>query len=242
AVIGESVRLGHNVAVGAYAVIENGSVVGDNTIIYPQSYIGNSSLIGANVIIYPNVTIRSRVRIGDRVIIHSGTCIGADGFGFAPMKDVHHKVPQIGTVIIEDDVEIGANVTIDRATFHATVVGKGTKIDNLVQIAHNVIIGKNCIIVSQTGISGSTKLGDNVRIGGQVGIIGHITIGDDVAIGARSGVSKSCEPRTFYFGVPAQPHVRAKKIQAATRKLPEMIKRLRALERQIEEIQKHLDE
>jgi len=241
AIVGDHVRLGDNAAIGAYAVIEDSVSIGDNAIIYPHVYVGMLSSIGDSTIVYPHVTIRERVRIGDRVIIHSGTRIGCDGFGFAPMKGVHHKVPQIGMVIVNDDVEIGANVTIDRATFQATVIGKGTKIDNLVQIAHNVTTGEHCIIVAQTGISGSTTLGNNVTIAGQSGVVGHITLGDNVKVGAKSGVSKSCPPNTSLSGIPARPHEREKKVQASMRRLPELQKRVRALEKRIIELEEKLD-
>ena len=234
AVVGENVELGENSALGAYAVVDDGASVGSNVILYPHVYIGKMTHIGDNTIVYPHVTIREKVRVGNRVIIHSGTRIGCDGFGFAPMKGIHHKIPQLGTVIIEDDVEIGANVTIDRATFGETIIGKGTKIDNLVQIAHNVTTGENCIIVAQTGISGSTTLGNNVTLAGQSGIVGHITLADNVTVGAQAGVNKSCAPGTFILGTPARPAELQKRIQACQRRLPELTKRVRALERRLE--------
>ncbi len=241
AVIGENVRMGNNVALGAYTVVDDGVSIGDNAILYPHVYVGKMSSVGADSIVYPHVTIRENVRVGNRVIIHSGTRIGCDGFGFAPMKGVHHKIPQLGTVIIEDDVEIGANVTIDRATFQATVVGKGTKIDNLVQIAHNVVTGENCIIVAQSGISGSTTLGNSVTLAGQSGIVGHITLGDNVKVGAKSGVTKSFDADTSLFGVPAAPIARAKKVQASLRRLPELYKHVRTLEKRIAELEERLN-
>jgi len=241
AVVGDNVRLGDNVALGAYTVIEDGASLGSNVILYPHVYVGKMSSVGDDTIVYPHVTIREKVRIGDRVIIHSGTRIGADGFGFAPMKGIHHKIPQIGTVIVNDDVEIGANVTIDRATFQATVIGKGTKIDNLVQIAHNVVTGENCIIVGQSGISGSTTLGNSVTLAGQSGVVGHITLGDNVTVGAKSGVSKSVPSNTSLFGIPARPLARAKKVQASMRRLPEVCKRLRILEKRLTELEDKLD-
>lgn len=211
AVIGRDVCLGQNVAVGPYAVIEDDVVVGDNTVICGLAYIGRATQIGAECLIYPHVTIRERITIGQRVIIHSGTVIGSDGFGFANVKGANVKIPQIGIVEIQDDVEIGANVAIDRARFDKTVIGKGTKIDNLVQIAHNVRIGENCMIVSQVGISGSTVLEDHVVLAGQAGLVGHITIGKNSVVAAKSGVPNSIPPDSVYWGFPAKPMAEAKK-------------------------------
>lgn len=236
AVIGKNVKLGKNIAIQPYAIIEDEACIGDNSVIYAGVYIGHHTIIGKNVLIYPNVVIRERVEIGDRVIIHSGTVIGSDGFGFATVKGVHHKIPQIGSVKIEDDVEIGANVTIDRARFGETRVGKGTKIDNLVQIAHNVNIGKNCIIVAQTGISGSTKLGQRVVCAGQSGIVGHIEIGDDAVIAAQAGVTKSVPKNVCVSGYPAKPHHIAKRINACIQRLPKLFKTINELKDQIRKI------
>jgi UDP-3-O-[3-hydroxymyristoyl] glucosamine N-acyltransferase len=191
ALIGKDVELGKDIGIGAYTVICDNVKIGDRTIVYSGCYIGHHTIIGSDTLIYPNVTVREEIKIGSRVIIHSGTVIGCDGFGYATVGGIHHKIPQVGIVEIGDDVEIGANVTIDRARFNKTVIGKGTKIDNLVQIAHNVIIGQNCIIVAQTGISGSTTIGKGVILAGQTGIVGHITIGDGAVVAAQSGVSKS---------------------------------------------------
>ncbi|HGE71149.1 TPA: UDP-3-O-(3-hydroxymyristoyl)glucosamine N-acyltransferase, partial [Candidatus Poribacteria bacterium] len=191
AIIGENVKLGKDVSIQAYAVIEDGAEIGDEAIISSFVYIGRNSKIGAKTLIYPQVTIRENITIGERVIIHSGTVVGSDGFGFVPDNGKLHKIPQIGTVVIEDDVEIGAGVTIDRANTGKTVIGRGTKIDNLVQIAHNVVIGEDCLIVAQVGIAGSAVIGDRVKLAGQVGVVGHITIGNDAEITAKSGVSKN---------------------------------------------------
>ena len=242
AVVGENVKMGENTAMGAYAVVDDGASIGSNVVLYPHVYVGTMASIGDDTIVYPHVTIREKVRIGNRVIIHSGTRIGSDGFGFAPIKGVHHKIPQLGTVIIQDDVEIGANVTIDRATFHETIIGKGTKIDNLVQIAHNVTTGENCIIVAQSGISGSTTLGNSVRLAGQSGIVGHITLADNVTVGAKAGVSKSCAPGTSVWGAPARPAKLERRIQASLRRLPELSKRVRALEKQLAELEEQSDD
>jgi len=236
AVIGKNVKIGKNVAIQPYAIIEDEASIGDNSVIYAGVYIGHHTKIGKEVLIYPNVAIRERVEIGDRVIIHSGTVIGSDGFGFATVKGVHHKIPQIGTVKIEDDVEIGANVTIDRARFGETKVGRGTKIDNLVQIAHNVSIGKNCIIVAQTGISGSTKVGERVICAGQSGIVGHIEIGDDAVIAAQAGVTKSVPKNACVSGYPAKPHHIAKRINAFIHRLPKLFNNMNKLQQEIEKL------
>jgi len=243
AIIGENVKLGNDITIKAYAFIGDSVQIGDETVISPFVYIGNDSKIGSNTLIYPNVTIREEITIGNRVIIHSGTVIGSDGFGYASDRVKHHKIPQIGTVIIEDDVELGANVTVDRANTGKTVIGRGTKVDNLVQIAHNVIIGENCLIVAQVGISGSAEIGNRVKLGGQAGVVGHIKVGDDAQITAKSGISKSIPPgQIVWSGVPVMPHSKDLRIQASTRRLPELIdqisemeKRLHALERELEE-------
>jgi UDP-3-O-[3-hydroxymyristoyl] glucosamine N-acyltransferase len=237
AILGKNVKLGKDVAVGAYVVIEDDVSIGDKTIIYPGCYVGHHSRIGSDGLIYPNVTIREHISIGSRVIIHSGTVIGADGFGYVTVEGKHHKIPQIGTVVIGDDVEIGAGVTIDRARFDKTVIGKGTKIDNLVQIAHNVIIGENCLIVAQVGISGSTAIGNNVTLAGQVGVVGHITIGDNSIVMARSGVSKSLPADSTVWGVPAKPQDVAKKISACVQNLPKMHETIKELKKRIEELE-----
>jgi UDP-3-O-[3-hydroxymyristoyl] glucosamine N-acyltransferase len=233
AVIGDNVMLGKNVSIQPYVVIEDNVSIGENTIICAGVFIGHHSVIGKDTIIYPHVSIRERVTIGERVIVHSGTVIGSDGFGFATVKGLHHKIPQIGTVIIEDDVEIGANVTIDRARFDKTLIKHGTKIDNLVQVAHNVVIGENSIIVAQAGISGSTIVGKNVTIAGQAGIIGHITIGDNAVVAAQAGVTKSVPDNTCVSGYPAKPHKKAKRINACVQKLPDLYKLVNSLEEKI---------
>ncbi len=237
AIIGKNVKLGENVSLGPYVIIEDSASLGDNTVVYGGSYIGRSVVIGRECLIYPNVTVLQRVEIGDRVIIHSGTVIGSDGFGFATVKGVQKKIPQIGTVVIEDDVEIGANVTIDRARFDKTIVGKGTKIDNLVQIAHNVIIGKNSIIVAQAGISGSTILGKGVILAGQAGLVGHITIGDGAIVAAQAGVTKSVPPGVKVSGYPAKPHEKAKRVNACVQRLPEVYRKLKELEERVRELE-----
>jgi|DewCreStandDraft_4_1066084.scaffolds.fasta_scaffold30798_3 UDP-3-O-[3-hydroxymyristoyl] glucosamine N-acyltransferase len=243
AIIGDNVRLGNDVSIQAYAFIGDNVQIGDRTVISPLVYIGDNSVIGSDSLIYPLVTIREEITIGNRVIIHSGTVVGSDGFGYAPDKDKLVKIAQIGTVVIEDDVELGANVTVDRANTGKTVIGRGTKVDNLVQIAHNVIIGENCLIVAQVGISGSTEIGNRVTLAGQVGIVGHVTVGDDAQITAKSGISKSIPSgRIKWSGVPAMPQMRDLRIQASTHRLPELIDQINEMEKRIHMLERELDE
>ncbi|MBI3315926.1 MAG: UDP-3-O-(3-hydroxymyristoyl)glucosamine N-acyltransferase [Candidatus Omnitrophica bacterium] len=229
AVLDPSVRLGPGVSVGPQAVIEADVVIGKDTVIEAHTFIGRGSVIGSGVWVYPNVTLREETHVGERVIIHSGSVIGSDGFGYETVDDVHIKIPQTGTVWIEDDVEIGANVCIDRGRFDRTWIKKGTKIDNLVQIAHNVVVGENSLIVSQAGISGSTVLGKNVVVAGQAGIVGHITLGDEAIVGAQSGVSKSIPAKTTVLGSPAKPIEEQRKLFALIARLPELFKELAEL-------------
>lgn len=237
AVISGEVRIGKDVAIGAYAIVEGSVEIGDGTIVYGGCYIGRGTKIGKKCLIYPNVSIREKIEIGDRVIIHSGTVIGSDGFGFAMAQGVQEKIPQIGTVSIEDDAEIGANVTIDRARFDKTVIGKGTKIDNLVQIGHNVVTGENCIIVAQVGVAGSVVLGDGVILAGQVGIVGHIHIGDKAIVAGQSGVTKSVPAGGKVFGYPAQPLGSAMRIHACVQRLPKLYKKIKELEEKIKKLE-----
>ncbi len=231
AVIGQGVRLGKRVAVGAHAVIEDYAEVGEATMIGANTFIGRRAKVGNYSRIYPNVVIRENVQLGQRVIVHSGTVIGSDGFGYEIIDGKHVKIPQVGAVLIQDDVEIGANVCIDRGRFKNTIIGKGTKIDNLVQIAHNVVIGEDCVVVSQVGISGSTELGRNVIVAGQAGIVGHVLIGDEAVVCARSGVSKSVSPKSIVLGEPAKPIQEQKKLFALIARLPEMFKDLSDLKK-----------
>jgi UDP-3-O-[3-hydroxymyristoyl] glucosamine N-acyltransferase len=242
AILGKNVSLGKDVAIGPYAVIEDDVSIGDRAIIYSGCFIGRKTRIGNDTLIYPNVSIRESITIGSRVIIHCGTVIGSDGFGFVTVEGIHHKIPQVGTVEIGDDVEIGANVTIDRARFDKTIIGSGTKIDNLVQIAHNVVIGENSIIVAQVGISGSTTIGKNVTLAGQVGVVGHIDIGDNAVVMAQSGVSKSVPAGTFVWGYPAKPHDIAKRINACVHNLPRLYEHVAELKKKIEELESKLKE
>jgi len=240
AILADNVKLGKNIAVGAHTILEDGVEIGDNTIIYGSCYIGFDTKIGKDCLIYANVSIRERIEIGNRVIINNGTVIGSDGFGYVKVDGVHQRIPQVGTVLIEDDVDIGANVAIDRARFDKTIIGKGTKIDNLVQIAHNVIIGENSIIVAQTGISGSSTIGKNVILAGQSGVVGHISIGDNVTVGAQSGVTKSVPPNMTVSGYPAKPHDTAKRVNACIQKLPQLFKSFLELKKKIEDLESKL--
>lgn len=237
-VIGKNVTLGDGVSVQAFCVIEDDVQIGSGTILYAGVYVGQKTKIGQDCVIYPHVSIREKINIGNRVIIHNGTVIGSDGFGFAKLAGIHQKIPQIGIVIVEDDVEIGANVTIDRARFDKTVIGRGTKIDNLVQIAHNVIIGADSIVVAQAGISGTTTVGKNVVVAGQAGLVGHITIGDNAVIAAQAGVTKSVPAGGCVSGYPAKPHKIAKRVNACVQKLPNLFKQVTDLEKKIENLLK----
>ncbi|MEW6557138.1 MAG: UDP-3-O-(3-hydroxymyristoyl)glucosamine N-acyltransferase [Elusimicrobiota bacterium] len=227
--ISKSIVLGKNVAISDFVVIEENVEIGENTVFYPNCYIGSCVKIGNNCLIYPNVTIRENCIIGSNVIIHSGTVVGSDGFGYVLESGSLKKIPQIGIVEIADDVEIGANVTIDRATTGKTFIGRGTKIDNLVQIAHNVQIGENSIIIAQAGISGSTKIGNGVTIAGQAGLVGHITIGNGAVIAARAGVIGDVPAKETVSGYPARPHKQAMKIYALLQKLPELFEEIKKL-------------
>jgi len=236
AVIGEDCEIGEKSAVGAHVVIGKKCKIGKNTTLHPGVVLGDNVEIGENSLIYANVSIREKCRIGNNVIIHMGAVIGADGFGFAFEGGKYHKLPQMGNVVIEDDVEIGANTTVDRATMGETLIKQGAKIDNLVQIAHNVQIGENTVVAAQTGFSGSIKVGNGVKIGGQAGFVGHIEIGDNALIGAQSGVTKSVPENAFISGYPARPHIKAKREEASLAKLPDLLKKIKILESQLEKI------
>ncbi len=225
--IGEDACIGPNVTVAAHAI------VGENAVLYPGVYIGREAKVGAGVVLCPNVVVRERVIIGRNVIIHAGAVIGADGFGYVESGGVHHKIPQIGTVIIEDDVEIGASSCVDRATMGATVIGRGTRIDNLVQIGHNVRVGENCIIVGQTGVAGSVEIGDSSILAGGVGVKDHVRIGPGSVVAARAFVCSNLPPGAFVSGSPSRPHREQLAIEGAMRKLPELMERVRKLEERI---------
>lgn len=239
ALIGEGTHIGENVSIGCYVVIGKRCHIGMNTVLMPGVIIGDDVVIGEDCFIHGNVSIRESVVIGNRVMVHNGTVIGSDGFGFAMEGGVYHKIPQIGTVVIEDDVEIGANVTIDRASLGETRIKKGAKLDNLIQIAHNCTIGENTVIAAQTGLSGSTQIGSGVRIGGQVGFAGHLEVGDGATVAAQSGVSKSIPPGGMVFGYPARPHHEELRIQAARQKLPELLKIIKDLKMRIKKLEEN---
>lgn len=229
--IAKSATYGENVYIGAFAYIGERSKVGNNTKIYPGSYIGSNVTIGDNSVIHPGVKIYNDCIIGNHVSIHAGTVIGSDGFGFAPQADgSFKKVPQLGNVVIQDYVEVGANATIDRATIGSTLIKSGAKLDNLIQIAHNVEVGHSTVIAAQAGVSGSTKLGNGVMIGGQAGIVGHIHLGDGAKVNAQSGVSKSVEAGKAVTGSPAYDYTSALRSQAVNRRLPELEKKIKELE------------
>jgi UDP-3-O-[3-hydroxymyristoyl] glucosamine N-acyltransferase len=237
AIIDPGARVDEGASVGPHCQVCRGARIGRNSTVLLGAFIGEGVVIGENCLIYPNVTIREGTQIGDRVILHSGVVVGSDGFGFARDGEVNRKIPQIGIVVIEDDVEIGANSTVDRATIGVTRICSGTKIDNLVMIAHNVVVGKNSMLAAQVGISGSTEVGEGVIMAGQAGCVGHIRIGNRVIVGAQSGVSKSIPDDTTVFGYPAREHQQAKKLLALTRRLPEMNETIKRLEKRIQELE-----
>lgn len=236
AVIAPDAKLGARVSIQPNVVIERGVTVGDDTVIGANSYIGHESVIGAQCMIYPRVTIRERTLIGARVILHSGVVLGADGFGFEIKKGRQEKVPQIGIVQIDDDVEIGANTTIDRARFGRTWIMEGAKIDNLVQVAHNVVVGKHAVIAAQSGIAGSSRVGDYVMMGGQSGLTGHIEVGDRTIIGAKAGVSKNLPADGgVWWGIPASPLKKAQERLAWFHRLGQLFARVREIEKRLGE-------
>lgn len=235
AIVAESATLGEQVAIGPNAVVMDRASVGDRSRVLAGAYVGPDVSIGRDCVIHPNVTLEARCAVGDRVIIHAGSAVGGDGFGFAMSAEGagHRKVPQIGVVVIEDDVEIGANVCIDRATVGSTRIGRGSKIDNLVQIGHNVVVGQDSIIVAQVGISGSTVVGSRVILAGQAGIVGHIEIGDGAVVGAQSGVTKSVPAGETVSGYPARRHGLSKVLAACLQELPALFRRVRTLEKKM---------
>jgi UDP-3-O-[3-hydroxymyristoyl] glucosamine N-acyltransferase len=224
-------------AIGACCVIGAGAVLGRKVQVHPLVAIGAGVQVGDDTILYPHVTLYDGVCIGARVVIHAGTVVGSSGFGYVPEGEHLVAMPHVGTVIVEDEVEIGAGVTIDRATLGATVIGQGTKVDNLVQIAHNVHIGRNCLLAGQVGISGSVVMGDGVILGGQAGVADHLTMGDGAAGGARAAVMQSVPAGAVVYGMPAHPRAEQLRIDAATRRLPELLRTLRRLERRVAELE-----
>jgi UDP-3-O-[3-hydroxymyristoyl] glucosamine N-acyltransferase len=236
AVVAAGASVDRTAAVGALAVIESGAVVGPGVRVFPLVYVGREARIGDDTVLYPHVVVRERVRIGRRVIVHAGAVLGADGFGYAPDGGIHRHIPQVGSVVIEDDVEIGANTTIDRATLGDTIVRRGTKIDNLVQLGHNVEVGEDCIIVAQVGLAGSVRLGRGVVLAGQVGIADHVRIADGVTVAAQSGIPSDIPAPGIYLGYPARPVGESKRILIAESQLPELIRRVRKLERRLDRL------
>lgn len=241
AFIDPTAKVGQNVYVGAFAFIGENAVVEDGASIYPHATVCENAFIGENSILYPNVTVYHDCRVGKRCILHAGSVVGADGFGFAPSPEGYEKIPQIGISILEDDVEIGANTCVDRATMGATIVHKGVKLDNLIQIAHNVEVGSHTVMASQVGIAGSTKVGEWCMFGGQVGLAGHIKIGDKVGIGAQAGVPGNVKSNEQILGTPAIDAKNFMKSSAVYKKLPEMYATLNAMQKEIEELKKQLN-
>jgi UDP-3-O-[3-hydroxymyristoyl] glucosamine N-acyltransferase len=233
AVIAASAQVDASAHIGPNCVIGDNVKIGARSVLQAGDYVGPGCRLGEDVNLFPNVTLYPRTELGNRVRIHSGTVIGSDGFGYVPETGVHVKVLQIGNVLIRDDVEIGANVTIDRGALGPTVIGRGTKIDNLVQIAHNVIVGEHCLIVSQTGVAGSSKLGNYVILGGQVGIAGHLKIGNRVSVAAQSGVMSNIPDGEKWIWTPAQPDRPAKRQMIALHQLPELLRRVAQLEKKL---------
>ena len=240
AVIGRDVTLGEGVAIDAHVRIADEARLGDGVVVYAGAYIGRGVSVGAETVIYPNVVIREGVAVGARCVLHAGVVLGSDGFGFAPVDGAWFKVPQVGIVVIGDDVEIGANSAVDRATFGSTVVGRGTKIDNLVQIGHNVEIGEDCVVSGMTGIAGSATVGHHVTIGAQAGIGDHLEVGDGATIAGRAGVATSVKPGAVVSGFPAMDHQAQLRILAAMRRLPDTRQRVRQLERRVRELEEQL--
>lgn len=224
-IIAENAQIGKGVTIYPHVVVDTGVMIGDGVILYPFVFVGKNTQIGEETIIHSNVTIYNGGIIGKKVIIHSGCVIGADGFGYEKVNEIHHKIPQVGIVIIEDEVEIGANTTIDRATLGSTIIGAGTKIDNLVQIGHNVKIGKNCVLVAQVAIGGSAIIEDGVIIAGKGAVSDHVTIGHHSVIGAKSGVMKNIPPKSMVSGFPARPYRDELKQKAYIERLPELFKK-----------------
>ena len=239
--VGSGVVMGEDITVYPGAYIGDGARLGDRVILYPGVILYEGVELGDDVTLHSNVSIREKCRIGNRVTIHCGTVIGSDGFGYVPDGSGWYKIPQIGIVVIEDDVEIGANTTIDRAALDVTLIRQGTKIDNLVQIAHNCIIGENCMIVSQAGIAGSTRLGKHVTLAGQVGVVGHVEIGDNVMVGGKSGVTSDVPAGSVVSGIPALPHRDWLKMSMTMPRLPELRKTITALEKKVLELEQKIN-
>ena len=222
---------------GPFCTIEPGAVIGDRTVLVASCYVGHSCEIGSDCRLYSNVSVREYVKIGNRVILQNGAVIGADGFGYTKESGHYKKIPQVGIVVLGDDVEIGANTTVDRARFGETRIGNGTKLDNLIQIGHNVTVGEDVVMASQVGISGSCHVGSRVQLGGQVGLAGHLKVGDDSVVAAQSGVSKDVPPASYMFGTPAMPALAAKKMHAHMMRMPELKAKIVELEARLKAVE-----
>ena len=238
--ISPKATIGEDVYIGAFAVIGDGAVIGNGSQIYPHVVIGDGVTIGANCVLYANVTIYQGCKLGNNITIHAGAVIGADGFGFAPNAEGYDKIPQIGIVVIEDDVEIGANTCVDRSTMGQTIIHKGVKLDNLIQVAHNCEIGENTVMSAQVGMAGSTKIGKWCMVAGQAGFAGHIHIGDQTLVGAQAGLMKDTKPGDKVMGSPAINHLTYMKSRALDPKLPEMYRQIAALQRELNELKENL--
>lgn len=241
AYIAPTAKIGKDVYIAPFACVGDGAEIGDNTSLHPHATVGNGAKIGSNCILYPNVTVYHDCRVGNNCILHAGSVVGADGFGFAPSPEGYEKIPQIGIVILEDNVEIGANTCIDRATMGATIIRKGVKLDNLIQIAHNVEVGSHTVMASQVGIAGSTKVGEWCMFGGQVGLAGHIKVGDKVNCGAQSGIANNTKSGSTIMGSPAFEVKSFMRSSAAFKKLPEMYLELNTLKKELEELKKQIN-
>jgi UDP-3-O-[3-hydroxymyristoyl] glucosamine N-acyltransferase len=233
AVVADDVAMGEGVSIGACAVVGPGTRIGDRSVVGPGCVLGGEVEVGADCLLHPRVVVEDRCRIGDRCILHAGVVVGSDGYGFATVEGVHHKVPQVGIVVLEDDVELGANTCIDRATLGETRIGRGTKMDNLVHVAHNVEIGEGCLLVAGVGISGSTKLGHHVTFAGHAGAAGHLDIGDNAVVGAKAAAMKDVPDGEIVSGVPARPLKEWLKANANLRRLDALLTRVRELEKAI---------
>lgn len=238
AVVAPGAVLGEGASVGPLAVVEEGAAIGPRTVVGPGCVIARGARVGEDCLLHPRVVVEHGCVVGDRCILQAGVVVGGDGFGFATVDGVHHKVPQVGRAVLEDDVELGANTTVDRGSLGDTVVGRGTKIDNLVMIAHNVRLGPGCLLAAQAGIAGSTHLGGHVMMGGQSGIVGHVEIGDRTLVGAKSAVFRDLPGGEMYSGVPARPHRQWLKAQAGLNRLGELLERVRELERRLEDLER----
>lgn len=238
--VSDKAQVGSNVYIGPFCVVEDGARIGDNTQLYPHAYVGQGASVGSDCILYPHVTIYHGCKVGNRCILHAGSVIGADGFGFAPTADGYNKIPQIGIVEIMDDVEIGANTCIDRSTMGKTVISKGVKLDNLVQIGHNVVVGKNTVMSSQTGVAGSSKIGEWCVLGGQSGVSGHITMGNHVSLGGQCGVLGNIKDNETLMGTPGFDYSKFMRSTVMFRKLPEMSAELSSLKKEIRELKEQL--